>query len=73
MKSAKTVHYLEEINFCMILVDTNLVIYLAQLKLGKKSFAGHSINFSIISTIEALGYHELPVDELRILEKILRK
>ncbi len=53
----------------MILVDTNLVIYIAQLKLEEKSFAGHSINYSVITTIEALGYHELPVDELRILER----
>ncbi len=53
----------------MILVDTNLVIYIAQLKLEEKSFAGHSINYSVITTIEALGYHELPIDELRILEK----
>lgn len=57
-----------------MLLDTNVVIYAAQGKLQEHIFAGiDSIACSVISTIEALGYHKLPVDELLALEKLFDK
>lgn len=54
----------------MILLDTNIFIYLAQGALDPAVIAEQSIAHASVTQIEALGYGALPVGELRLLEDL---
>jgi predicted nucleic acid-binding protein len=51
-----------------ILADSNLFIYAGKGTFDTETFIRQTVHCSIITTVEALGYYELPVQELRALE-----
>ena len=57
----------------MILIDTNVFIYIANGSLNPKIIAGHDIAFASVSKIEALGFHKLVVQEESRLQTIFHK
>ena len=54
----------------MILLDTNIVIYLAKGSLSYELIAKHDIAHSPITKIEALGYSKITAQELLLLSTI---
>ena len=54
----------------MAVLDTNLIIYIAKGRIGRKAFAGQELAYSVITRIEALGFPELTLYELRNLESM---
>jgi predicted nucleic acid-binding protein len=57
-----------------MLLDSDVIIYAAQGKLMDHDFPRvGAITCSIISTIETLGYHKLPINELLALERFFTK
>jgi predicted nucleic acid-binding protein len=56
----------------MILLDTNIAIYLAQGALDATIIASDDIAFATISHVEALGYHRLVVAEQSRLVSIFK-
>lgn len=57
----------------MVLLDTNVFIYISNSTLDAKVISGHDIAYSSATKIEALGYHELPVQEQARLKIIFAK
>ena len=54
----------------MVLLDTNIFIYLARGDLSPAILGGVSISHASISKIEALGYSKIPADELILLGEL---
>ncbi len=54
----------------MILLDTNVIIYLAKGDLSYELIAKHDIAHSSITKIEALGYSKITAQELLLLSTI---
>ncbi len=54
----------------MILLDTNIFIYLANGTLAPRSIANADIAHASITKIEALGFSTIPVSELLLLEDL---
>jgi toxin FitB len=57
----------------MVLLDTNILIYLAQGKVSYSQITGKEIAISSVTYIEALGYDKLLVKEQLLIEKLLEQ
>jgi toxin FitB len=57
----------------MILLDTNIFIYLAKGELAAKKVSGTDIAHSSITEIEALGFPTLPANELLLLSSLFQE
>ena len=57
----------------MILLDTNVIIYLAKGDLSYELIAKHDIAHSSITKIEALGYSKITAQELLLLSTIFNE
>jgi toxin FitB len=65
----KIVHYLAE-NNAMVLLDSNIFIYLANGTLERHVIAGKDIAHASITKIESLGFSRIQADELLLLEAL---
>lgn len=54
----------------MILLDTNIFIYLSNGRLDRNLVAANDISHASITKIEALGFSNIPVNELLLLEAL---
>ncbi len=57
----------------MILLDTNIFIYLANGTLGLKKLKDDDLAFASITKVEALGYAQITVAEQSYLEELLKE
>ena len=57
----------------MIILDSNLFIYLSKGRLDSKIVADTDISHASVTRIEALGYPILPVNELLLLNKLFEE
>ncbi len=55
----------------MIMLDTNIFIYLANNTLSRNIIADTDISHASITKIEALGYSSIPANELLLMEELL--
>ncbi|HEX4774337.1 MAG TPA: type II toxin-antitoxin system VapC family toxin [Candidatus Saccharimonadales bacterium] len=57
----------------MILIDTNLLVYASQDVLNIEVLLRERVGYSSVTKIEALGYPQLPVSELGLLEQLFEE
>lgn len=57
----------------MVILDTNVFIYLVKGTLERQSIAGITIAHASVVKIEALGYASIPINELLLLEALFRE
>jgi toxin FitB len=57
----------------MVVLDTNIFIYLANGSLGRKAIAKINIAHASITKIEALGFSSIPANELLLLSALLEE
>jgi predicted nucleic acid-binding protein len=57
----------------MVILDSNILIYLANRSLDRSSVAGVDIGFASITKIETLGYHKILVQEQYIILALMNE
>ncbi len=57
----------------MILLDTNILIYLANGTLPESSITGHTIGYASITKIETMGYSQIRANELLLFQELFKE